>query len=128
MDRRADPRVEVRLPCHVEFPKSKSRVFVGVTENMSRSGILVSWSADGLVTHLPKPGELLSVDIELPANHSFGRRCMHCQAVVARVSAGEKGEPIVALQVNQMQFRSYVNGRFGSKAVQGEARCSSVVM
>ena len=124
MDRRADPRVDVRLPCHIEFPRSKSRLFVGLTENMSRSGILVTWNADGLITYLPKPGEVLSVDIELPANHSFGRRCMHCQAVVARISAGESGDPLVALQVSQMQFRSYSNGKRGTKAASGEVHCS----
>ncbi len=123
MDRRSDPRVDVRLPCHVEFPKSKSSLFVGVTENMSRSGILVAWTADGLVTYLPKPGDVLAVDIELPANHAFGRRCMHCQAVVARVPAGESGEPLVALQVSQMQFRSYANGKSAPKS-RKEIRCS----
>jgi hypothetical protein len=91
---------------------------------MSRSGILVAWTADGLVTYLPKPGDTLIVDIELPANHAFGRRCMHCQAVVARVTAGESGEPLVALQVNQMQFRSYANGKGSTKVSRGEARCS----
>ena len=124
MDRRADPLVEVRLACHVESARTRSRLCVGLTENMSRSGILVAWNADGMAAELPKPGDLLSVDIELPANHSFGRRCMHCQAVVARVSAGAKGEPLVAMQVNQMQFRSYTNGRFNAKGTQGEARCS----
>lgn len=124
MDRRADPRVEVRLPCHIEYPKSKSHLCVGVTENMSRSGILVAWNAAAAETQMPKPGDLLSIDIELPANHSFGRRCMHCQSVVARVTPGERGEALVALQVNQMQFRSYTNGKYGSKVGQGEVRCS----
>jgi len=124
MDRRADPRVEVRLPCHVESVKTRSRLCVGLTENMSRSGILVAWSSEGMALELPNPGDLLSVDIELPANHAFGRRCMHCQAVVARVSAGDKGEPLVAMQVNQMQFRSYTNGRFSAKGAQNEVRCS----
>ena len=123
MDRRADPRVEVKLPCHVAFPRSKSRLFVGVTENMSRGGILVSWSADRMLTNLPKPGDLLTVDIELPANHSFGRRCMHCQAVVAWVSAGEAGGARVAFQVNQMQFRSYSNGKYAT-AANHEVGCS----
>jgi hypothetical protein len=91
---------------------------------MSRSGILVAWNADGLISRLPKPGDLLSVDIELPANHSFGRRSMHCQTVVARVSPGEHGEPMVALQVNQMQFRSYNNGNHGVARSQEEIRCS----
>lgn len=91
---------------------------------MSRSGILVEWNADGLIGRLPKTGDLLSVDIELPANHSFGRRCMHCQTVVTRVAPDERGEPMVALQVNQMQFRSYSNGSHGCKTAQDEIRCS----
>ncbi len=124
MDRRADPRVEVKLPCHVESAKTKSRLCVGLTENMSRSGILVAWQSDSAAPELPKPGDLLSVDIELPANHSFGRRCMHCQAVVARISEGPKGEPLVAMQVNQMQFRSYTNGRFSAKSATNEVRAS----
>ncbi len=111
MDRRVDPRVEVKLPCHVAYPRSKSRLFVGVTENMSRTGILLSWNADRSMSNLPKPGDLLTVDIELPANHSFGRRCMHCQAVVARVWTSEPGGIRVALRVNQMQFKSYSNGK-----------------
>lgn len=91
---------------------------------MSRSGILVAWTADGLTTYLPKPGDVLVVDIELPANHAFGRRCMHCQAVVSRVTASESGEPLVALQVSQMQFRSYGNGKAAAQKSRKEARCS----
>lgn len=84
----------------------------------------MAWSRDAVAPELPKPGDLLSVDIELPANHSFGRRCMHCQAVVARVSTGETGGPLVAMQVNQMQFRSYSNGKFSAKSAVPEARAS----
>jgi hypothetical protein len=73
---------------------------------------------------LPKPGDVLSIDIELPANHSFGRRCMHCQTVVSRVSAGEQGEPMVAMQVSQMQFRSYNSGDQSYEASQDAAQCS----
>lgn len=124
MDRRADPRVDVRLPCHLEMTRSKSRLFVGVTANMSRSGILVAWNADSGPAELPSPGDLLSVDIELPANHAFGRRCMHCQTVVARVTGGADGKLLVALHVSQMQFRSYNNGKFSAKAAQDEVRCS----
>ena len=124
MDRRADPRVEVKLPCHIAYPRSKSRLFVGVTENMSRGGILVSWSADRMMANLPEPGDLLTVDIELPANHVFGRRCMHCQATVARVAASDTAGARVALQVNQMQFRSYTNGRHAVAPTRDEVGCS----
>jgi len=124
MDRRTDPRVDVKLPCHVEFAGSKLSLFVGVTANMSRSGILLTWNVNGALGRLPQVGDLLSVDIELPANHSFGRRCMHCQTVVARVSPNEQGDTMVALQVNQMQFRSYNNGNQGRTAAQDQTKCS----
>ncbi len=124
MDRRADPRVEVRLRCHVEVPANKSYRFVGVTENMSRSGILMAWNGDGGSGDAPKPGDLLSVDIELPANHSFGRRCMHCQTVVARVTPEGRDRVMVAMQVTQIQFRSYQNGSHSCIASQDELRCS----
>jgi hypothetical protein len=48
---------------------------------------------------------------------------MHCQAVVARVSAGEDGGARVAFQVNQMQFRSYSNGKYAG-AANREVGCS----
>ena len=89
---------------------------------MSRSGILVQWQADRPVVNLPNPGDVLSVDVELPANHSFGRRCINCQAVVTRVSTGENGAR-VAFQVSQMQFRNYTNGK-RSNANPDEFSCS----
>jgi hypothetical protein len=126
MDRRVDQRVEVRLPCRVEFSGGQSRLFVGVTVNMSRSGILVVWGAGGLNERAPRPGDLLNVDVELPANQVFGQRCIHCQTAVARVYASERGEPMLALQVNQMQFRRYENANHGCAASQDEIRCSII--
>ena len=68
MDRRVDARLDVKLPCHVEFPHSRSRLFVGLTENMSRSGILVQWNGSDPALKLPRPGQLLTAQIELPTN------------------------------------------------------------
>lgn len=120
MDRRVDARLDVRLPCHVAFPESKSRLFVGVTENMSRSGILVIWNRNGPHLRIPRPGELLTAEIELPPSHAFGRKCMHCQVRVVRVSAPDTGIARVAFQIEQMQFRSYAEGRFARGEVPGE--------
>ncbi|HWR50885.1 MAG TPA: PilZ domain-containing protein [Bryobacteraceae bacterium] len=107
MDRRADPRVEVRLRCHAAAAGiNKSTVFVGLTENISRSGALLSWSGEAARGTLPHPGDLLTVDIELPAHRSFGQRCMHCEAVVIRVMAENGHPPRVGVQINQMSFRN----------------------
>ncbi len=126
MDRRADPRVEIRLPCHLVLPGSAVRLRVGLTENMSRSGMLVAWNPEGDSPHIPKPGDLVKLDIELPANHAFGRRYLHCQAVVTRVSPNGSDGQEVALQVAQMQFRSYSNGRLGARLAADQVPCRLV--
>jgi len=75
------------------------------TENISRSGVLVAWCGEG--TRVPKPalGQIITVQIELPAHHGFGQKCIHCQGTVARI-AGEADTLRVALRVNYMDFRA----------------------
>ena len=77
------------------------------TENISRSGVLVAWS--GVDNSLPMPGigQILTVEIELPANHGFGQKCIHCQGSVVRVVNSGPDFPYVALRVNYMDFRSF---------------------
>ncbi len=106
MDRRVDPRVEVRLPCHVSSLGGRARFLVGVTENMSRRGILVFWNPR-VAAKLPIVGELLNLEIELPTSRAFGRKCISCQVTAVRVIQPKTGGPLVAFQINQMQFRDY---------------------
>ena len=77
------------------------------TENISRSGILIAWR--GLEANLPLPllGQIITVEIELPANHGFGQKCIHCQGLVMRVTGNDPDYPRVALRVNYMDFRSF---------------------
>jgi hypothetical protein len=76
------------------------------TENISRSGVLISWCGDGAALPLPSMGQILTLEVELPANHGFGQKCIHCQGTVNRVSPSEGGGATVALRVNYMDFRS----------------------
>ncbi len=78
-----------------------------VTENISRSGLLIGWRGDGAPLPLPSVGQIVTVEIELPANHGFGQKCIHCQGTVVRVAQTEADYPRVALQVNYMDFRSF---------------------
>jgi hypothetical protein len=107
MNRRDSARMEVRLKCHVTSPLSWPPRVTGVTENISRSGILMLWQSEEPGASLPRIGEQVTVDIELPANHGFGQKCIHCQATVVRVTPVEKNAARVALNVNYMQFRDY---------------------
>ena len=77
------------------------------TENISRSGLLVSWRSEGASLPLPAIGQIVTVEVELPANHGFGQKCIHCQGAVTRISTAEPDNPRVALQVNYMDFRSF---------------------
>jgi hypothetical protein len=76
------------------------------TENISRSGVLVAWRGSNATIPVPAFGQIITVEIELPANHGFGQRCIHCQGTVARVMTDEEF-PRVALRVNYMDFRSF---------------------
>jgi hypothetical protein len=87
------------------FTGNHSAILVGQTENISRNGALVSWSGEVERAALPVPGDLLIIDIELPAQPSFGRRCMHCEAVVTRVVDANGHPSRVALHIKQMSFR-----------------------
>jgi len=64
------------------------------------------WRGDGTPLPLPSIGQILTVEIELPANHGFGQKCIHCQGTVIRI-ATEGDCPNIALQVNYMDFRSF---------------------
>jgi hypothetical protein len=77
------------------------------TENISRSGLLVAWQGGEETLPLPSLGQILTLELELPANHGFGQKCIHCQGTVLRVSDSGKGYPLVALRVNYMDFRAF---------------------
>ena len=84
MNRRENPRIEIKLPCHVTSPSIwlKSPMF---TENISRSGVMVAWQGQ-TESPMPVPGQVLTIEVELPAAHGFGQKCIHCQGTVIRVS------------------------------------------
>src|SRR5437867_9877395 len=109
MNRRESSRMDVKLRCHVARNRAWPQGLSGTTENISRNGVLML-CADHIIGDAPKVGEVVTVEIELPENPVFGRKCIHCQATVVRVSA-EEGQPCrVAFSVNQMKFTEYANG------------------
>jgi len=118
MNRRECPRMDVKLKCHVA-PMKGPQGLSGVTENISRNGILVICPPGGTGEQL-KVGEVVTVEIELPENPVFGRKCIHCQATVVRVG-GNAGEPVqLAFSVNQMKFMEYITANSeGSKVETG---------
>ena len=107
INRRETPRIDVKLKCHVSSPRVWSQGFVGTTENISRTGLLILWNGKDSGSRMPRVGDLITMDIELPAHHDFPTKCIHCQGTVVRVSTSENEAPRVALNVNYMKFRDY---------------------
>lgn len=77
------------------------------TENISRSGLLIAWRGEDTLIPVPGLGQILTIEVELPANHGFGQKCIHCQGTVTRVSQDSADYPRVAMRVNYMDFRSF---------------------
>lgn len=106
INRRESPRIDIKLRCHVTSPAlwAQSAMY---TENISRSGVLIAWSGADPGLPLPSVGQIVTVEIELPANHGFGQKCIHCQGAVIRMANFGEEFPRVALRVNYMDFRSF---------------------
>ena len=105
INRRENPRLEIKLRCYVASPASRSRVEMQ-TENMSRNGLLIAWNHANGECPPPLVGQIITVEIELPAHHGFGPKCIHCQGAVVRVLREKPEAMQVALRLNYMDFRS----------------------
>lgn len=75
-----------------------------LTENISRDGMLLRWDDAG--GRLPSAGQMVIVEVDLPEQEGFERRCIRCQTTVARVHA-DPGATFtwVGLRIHAMDFR-----------------------
>jgi c-di-GMP-binding flagellar brake protein YcgR len=101
MDRRNKSRIDVQLTCRVNAGKVQATPVRALTENVSRSGLLMRWM-DG--APLPKVDGKLVLDLLLPENSEFGARVMRCRAEVIRVTENVGREHEVALRILSMRF------------------------
>ncbi len=99
IDRRAHPRVEVALRCY--DPSGYARTPIARTVNVSRRGALLAWNEPVAGGSSPKVGDALRLDVLLPPS-GLGQRCIRCRGRVVRVD-----DPLVAIEIEQMEFRSY---------------------
>ena len=117
INRRESPRIDIKLRCHITSPALWAHCAMH-TENISRSGILIAWHNEESSLPLPSVGHIVTLEIELPAHHGFGQKCIHCQGTVSRVWRPDNDCPRVALQVNYMDFRSFHDQLRSLEAVQ----------
>lgn len=101
MDRRNKSRIDVQLTCYVGAGRIKGEPLRTLTENVSRTGILMRWMDD---IPLPKIEKNLILDVALPENSDFGPRVMRCRTKVIRVEPVAGNSHDVALRVMSMRF------------------------
>jgi hypothetical protein len=66
------------------------------------------WEPSAAGYEVPKLGGSMKVDVELPAG-TRGRRCIRCRGQVVRVQVAVNRAPLVALAIDQMDFRNHEN-------------------
>jgi len=66
INRRESPRIEIKLRCHITVPAGWFRYSM-YTENISRTGILISWDAERGNMAMPRVGQIMTLEVELPA-------------------------------------------------------------
>ena len=112
MNRRTNQRENVHLNCRLTGPGKNSKKLQGKTVNISRHGLLTVLVEPSTPTlDFLQPGKMWVVEVQLPSDHPFEPKCMHCQATVVRVSSENGNDLRVAFKINYMKFQS-----FGSSA------------
>ena len=124
MDRRTKSRIDVQLTCCVNAGKAQATPVRALTENVSRSGMLMLWTNG---SPLPRVDGKLTLDVLLPENSDFGPRVMRCRTEVIRVVERTKGNHHVALRVLSMRFINPAAGG-GSASRRGRRKSDLAAM
>lgn len=105
MNRRSNERIEMKLPCQLTFPAQWESAVPGVTANMHRDGVLISCDPRNLQGELPKIGSKGKVQVELPPNPAFSRKCIVCDTTLVRVEVLGDAETQFAMRIGSVSFR-----------------------
>lgn len=100
MDRRVHHRMKLQLSCSLASSTDNPGPVMGVTENISRGGVLIHWTAEPDIMPLPNSGDTIAVAVKLP----LGPRCLRCLGKVVRVSTTLDGPNSVAVEIRRMSF------------------------
>jgi hypothetical protein len=87
-----------------------------MTENISRNGLLLRLESLHTPIALPRIGDIVTVDVELPANRHFGQKYLRCRGAVVRVASARRSPARIALSVTQMEFCNSLRRAAGKAA------------
>jgi hypothetical protein len=88
-------------PAQVNFGE-----MAGITSDISRSGMLVTFPSVAVPGALPNVGEPVRIVIDLPQSVGFSPRCLESMARVVRVGGPGASGPSVAFEIDRIGFRA----------------------
>jgi hypothetical protein len=120
LERRQRRRVSAELRCFRAASPRAPGQYIGLTQNLSRDGVLLRWEQEATDPKLPGVGERVALEVEWPANRSSERRYLWCRGRVVRVRRiSQTGPALVAIRVDGMQFRSRVAAEPAGREIAG---------
>jgi hypothetical protein len=105
MERRRGVRFEIQLTCRLKRGGAYETVDA-TTLNLGRLGALVAAGTANYMDSkaIPEPGDMVDLEVLLPAHQQFGQRCLACEAVTVRATR-ENGHCLIALQFQKVEIR-----------------------
>jgi hypothetical protein len=110
----------MKLPCLLTFPAEWGATVSGRTANMHRDGVLVSCDPRDLHDEMPKVGSRGKVQVELPSNPAFSRKCIVCDTTLVRVNVIGEGETQFAMRIGSVTFRDLTPDHMNLISMQSE--------
>jgi hypothetical protein len=121
MNRRSNERIEMKLPCTLTFPAEWGASVPGVTANMHRDGVLISCDPRDLRYEMPKVGSKGKIQVELPPNPLFSRKCIVCDTTLVRVKVLGQAETQFAMRIASVAFRDLTSEAINLVSMQSES-------
>lgn len=103
-ERRQGIRFPLKLICQVTFPFKNQCSFSGVTENLSRDGVLIRVRRENTHESSLRAGDWVRIALHLPDGESLPQRYLGCEATLSRVSDGGPDALYLAFRIDQMDF------------------------
>ena len=103
MERRRGVRFDVQLSCRLKRGGAFQMVDA-TTLNLGRLGALVATPCSAYNDAIPQPGDVVNLEVLLPAHRQFGQRCLACEAVAVRATS-DGDRCLIALRFERVEIR-----------------------
>jgi PilZ domain len=126
-DRRSGIRFPLQLRCRVVFPFKSQCNFEGITENLSRDGVLIRVRKDRIAEAGLRVGDWVRILLELPLIPNLPQRSLGCEATLTRITEDGPDTIYLAFQIDQMEFCDSETGRAAGNAKLAQVAFSGIV-